>query len=92
MKIDPGNTEGRQITDTFYGWPVKDLLKGLKEEEQVEFISRDGQVVAVSAEEILKGPVFLAKEEDSFRLVILSDTNRRRWCKGIVEMKGGEDV
>ncbi|MGN0399136.1 MAG: hypothetical protein ACI4EO_03320 [Blautia sp.] len=98
MKINMENREARQLTGedgngkhyTFYGWPAKELLRGLKEEEQAEFISRDGQVVAVSAEEILNGPVFLAKEKNSFRLVILSDTNRRRWCKEIVEIKTGE--
>lgn len=79
--------DGKGKPYRFEAWNIKDLAGNLENTLQLEFASEDGAVTAVNKEEILKGQVFLAKEEDAFRLVILSDGHRRRWCKHITEIK-----
>lgn len=71
---------------------VKDLLPGCTSSDLVEFVSQDGEIVAVCGEEILEGEVCLAFDGSSaYRLVIPSDVHRRRWCKNIVEIRIEEE-
>jgi len=68
------------------GTPVQFLFPDIRDEELVAFHSRDGEIVAVSGEEIRNGGVFLVKEDSGYRLVIPNEVFHRRWCRQVVDI------
>lgn len=70
----------------YFGEELRELLPGLTAAERVELQSSDGQIVAISGDEILSGGSWLVNIEGEYRLVIPSDTFHRRWCRNVVEI------
>jgi len=70
----------------YFGTPVRLLFPDIADDELAAFHSLDGEIVAVSGEEIRRNKVFLAKENGEYRLIIPDEPFHRRWCRQVVDI------
>lgn len=85
VKLEGKCADGAEYS--YQAFSVGEAMGSVTGDSFVEFVSGDGRNTAVSGEEILAGDVYLAKDGETYRLVIPKDTHRRRWCKNITEIQ-----
>lgn len=78
--------------DRYFGYSLKELLKEYSGYRYVEAESEDGCCVACSEAEINRDCVWLVQSGNDWRLLVLPEEHRRRWCKRIKHLRLMEDL
>ena len=82
--------DGQEKEELYEGVPVRDLKADWSGILQAEFVSRDGMVTAISAEEIQADPSIIltnGPDEEGIRLITGNDRYGQRWCKQIESVR-----
>ena len=80
--------------EQYEGVPVRDLRADWSGILQAEFVSKDGMVTAISAEEIQADPSIIlinGADEEGIRLIAGKDRYGQRWCKQIETVRYVEE-
>ncbi len=86
--------DGKEKEEIYTGIPVRDLISDWSGILQAEFVSSDGMITAVSAEEILNSSRLILSEEpggSTVRLIAGDDGYGQRWCKHIETVRFVEE-